>query len=39
MVEGLNGGGGGGGPHVGCQLKFHHFVACQLKFSTFIGCW
>ena len=38
MVEGLNGG-GGGGPHVGCQLKFHYFVACQLKFSTFIGCW
>ena len=37
MVEGLNG--GGGGPHVGCQLKFHYFVACQLKFSTFIGCW
>ena len=39
MVEGLNWGGGGGGPHVGCQLKFHYFVACQLKFSTFIGCW
>ena len=28
--------GGGGGPHVGCRLKFHYFVACQLKFSTFI---
>ena len=38
MVEGLIGG-GGGVPHVGCQLKFHYFVACQLKFSTFIGCW
>ena len=31
MVEGLN---GRGGPHVGCQLKFHYFVACQLKFAT-----
>ena len=29
MVEGLN---GGGGPHVGCRLKFHYFVACQLNF-------
>ena len=36
MVEGLN---GGRGPHIGCQLKFHYFVACQLKFPTFIGCW
>ena len=35
MVEGLN---GGRDPHVGCQLKFHYFVACQLKFSTFISC-
>ena len=26
--------GGGGGPHVGCRLKFHHFVGCRLKFST-----
>ena len=36
MVEGLNR--GGGGPHVGCRLKFHFFVACWLKFSTLVGC-
>ena len=28
----------GEGPHVGCRLKFHYFVACRLKFSTFVGC-
>ena len=27
-----------GGPHVGCRLKFHHFVGCRLKFSNFVGC-
>ena len=35
MVEGLNW--GGGGPHVGCRLKCHYFVACWLTFSTFVG--
>ena len=35
MVEGLNG--RGRGPHVGCRLKFHYFVACQLNFFTFVG--
>ena len=31
------GGGGGRAPHVGSQLKFHHFVGCQLYFSPFVA--